>query len=252
MAEPVQDSLLGAEPVGNSPEPTQWYGEGSKEIVETKGWQTADDVIKGYTELEKTVGGRVKMPTPESSAEEIRAFYQKTGCPENPEGYEIAVPEEMAGMRDEGIESAIKQIAYDQGVSKQAFESIVKGYYDKINADMQAGRNAGEKALKEEFGDKYDEQVGIAQRFCKEACSQEFRDLLEASGLGNNPVFVKEFISLGRKTMADTLIKGTVSGDASKDEYTPQYTADAAFYANGEDDESKKARAWFEARGHKY
>jgi len=251
MAEEPQGSLV-TEGTQTETTPTAWYGEESKKIVETKGWKTPDDVIKGYTELEKTVGGRVKMPTPESSAEEIRAFYQKTGCPENPDGYEIIVPEEMAGMRDEGIESVIKQIAYDQGVSKQAFESIVRGYYEKVNADLIASREAGEKALKEELGDKYDTEVGIAQRFCKEACSQEFRDLLESSGLGNNPVFVKEFIGLGKKTMADTLIKGSAAGDADEDSYTPQYKTSPEMYASGEDEESKKARAWFEARGHKY
>ena len=226
-----------------------WFSDENKEVVERCGWKTADDAIKGYRGLEKDYSGRVKMPSPESSAEEIRAFYQKTGCPENPEGYEIKdVPEGVP--RDEGIENAMKQIAYDGGVSKQAFENIVKGYYDKITADMQAGREAGEKTLREEFGDKYDAEIATAQRFCA-TCSDEFKELLEKTGLGNNPIFVKEFAVKGKQTLNDTLIKGDQTGD-TKEGYVPKYKDSPEMYTTGDDEESKKARDYFVARGHVY
>ncbi len=251
MAEPEGD-LLGQG--DNQQQITPWYGsEGNKELVEKKGWDGIDAVFKSYTNVEKMSGGMTKMPTPESSAEEIRAFYQKTGCPENPEGYEVSdIPETVEQFRDEGIEGVMKQIAYDQGVSKQAFESIVKGYYDKLATDMAKGKEAGETALKEELGDKYDESIKIANRFF-DTCSEDFCALVKQSGLANNPVFIKEFLAKGKQTMADTLVRGSQDSDETKDnEYVPANIKSPEMYANGEDDESKKARAYFEARGHVY
>jgi len=242
------DTLLSPEPATTSTE--NWFGEESKGLVEQKGWKTADDALKSYTELEKMSSGRVKMPTPESSAEEIRSFYLKTGCPENPDGYEIAVTEGTESFHDEATEAVLKEVAHEMGVSKQAFEKIVGAYYDKMATDLLQGREAGEKALKEEWGDQYDTGLEVAKRFCAE-CSDEFQDLLVTTGLGNNPIFIKEFNGLGKKILSDTLIKGEV-GNSDEKGYAPQYPNTPEMYASGEGAESEKARAWFTARGHVY
>lgn len=230
----------------------QWYSDEYKDVVARTGWKDPNDAIKGYRELEKGFSSRIKLPSPESSAEEIRAFYQKTGCPENPEGYEITISEDMQNLRDESTENAIKQIAYENGINKQAFESIVKAYYDKLNADMIASREIGEKALREEFPDEkaYNEVVNIANRFF-DSCSSEFCQLVKDSGLANNPTFIKEFFNKGKQTMSDTLVKGTQE-ESKEEEYVPRYKENPEMYAYGEDEESQKARAYFEARGFKY
>jgi len=245
------DTLLSSELATTSIE--SYVGADNMEWATSKGIKSVEDLPKligSHRELEKMSSGRVKMPTPESSAEEIRAFYQKTGCPENPEGYEVPPVEGAEAFRNENIENSLKQIAHAEGVSKQAFEHIVKGYYDQLLADTQASREQGETALKQELGAGYDESMTIARRFCEE-CSDEFRELLDSSGLGNNPIFVKEFINLGKKTASSPIIKGDSSGDTEKG-YVPQYATSPEMYASGEDDESKQAREYFIARGHKY
>ena len=249
----METEAQGGEATLISPQPettSSWYGEESADLVSKKGWKTPDDALKSYSELEKMSSGRVKMPTPESSAEEIRAFYQKTGCPENPEGYEIPEVEGAESFRNENVENSLKAIAHAEGVSKQAFEAIVKGYYDQLAADVQASRQQGEATLKQELGDKYDEELKIGQRFAA-SCSDEFRELIDSSGLGNSPVFIKEFIAKGKQTLNDTLIKGDVSGDKEAG-FVPQYKDSPEMYSSGEDEDSKKARAYFENRGHKY
>jgi len=240
-----EGSLLTPEPTTTSED---WYGE-YKGVVEQKGWKSPADAIKSYTELEKTMGGRLKMPTPESSAEEIRAFYQKTGCPENPDGYEIQVGEEAARFRDEATENELKGVAHQMGVSKQAFEAIVGKYYEHMATQVAAGAAAGEKTLREELGAGYDEGLAVAQRFAG-SCSDEFMQLMDSTGLGNNPIIIKQFIDLGKKTMNDSLIKGQ-AGDGEPG-YKPQYSTSPEMYATGEDEESTKARAYFTAKGHKY
>ena len=135
------------------------------------------------------------------------------------------------------------KVAHEMGVSKQAFEAIVGKYYDSLATTMVKNREASEAALKEEFGDAYTEQLTVAQRFAQSR-SPEFMELMETTGLGNNPVIIKEFIAMGKATMADTLVKGDI---ANSDEaaYKPQYPDSPGMYASGQSEESKKARAYF-------
>jgi hypothetical protein len=236
-----------------APEPatTSWHGEENADFIKAKGWENGDAAVKSYRELEKMSSGRVKMPTPESSAEEIRAFYAKTGCPENPEGYESPVVEGAEAFKNEGMEKDLAVIAHEMGVSKQGFEAIVGKYYEAMADQLRVGMETGQTQLKEEFGDKYDENIKIAQRLCGE-CSEEFQELMTTTGLGNNPVMIKEFLALGKKTLSDTLIKGNTTDGEKGNEYAPAYPNTPEMYASGEDDESVKARAYFVAKGHKY
>ena len=240
-------TLLAPEPATT---PSNWFGDENAGLVEQKGWKTADDALKSYTELEKMSSGRVKMPTPESSAEEIRAFYAKTGCPENPEGYESPVVEGAEAFKNEGMEKDLAVIAHEMGVSKQGFEAIVGKYYEAMADQLRVGMETGTAQLKEEFGDKYDENIKIAQRLCGE-CSEEFQELMTTTGLGNNPVMIKEFLALGKKTLSDTLIKG--DGPEPIDEgWKPGSTNSPEMYRDAEGPEGEKARAYFVARGHTY
>ncbi len=241
----AQGDLLTSE--ASPGEAISWFSEENAEFVKRKGWEDGNSAIKSYRELEKMDSGKIKMPTPESSAEEIRSFYQKQGCPENPEGYELQIPEELLSLRDEGVENAMKEVAHAEGVSKQAFEAIVSKYYEKLNSDMAASRELGEQELKKEFGDKYDEVITTANRFF-DSCSDEFCQLVKASGLANHPTFIKEFMNKGKQTMSDTLIEGEPDGDVEKG-YTPQYPESPEMYKGGTSEDSLKAQAWFKAKG---
>jgi hypothetical protein len=229
-------------------------GDENKEWATQKGWTTSDklpELAKGYRNVEKMSSGMVKLPTPESAAEEIRSFYQKAGCPENPDGYEVQVPEEVSQLRDELLEGTMKQIAYDQGVSKQAFEAIVRKYYEAAAENIIKSTEKAEQELKAELGDKYEESIKIADRFF-DTCSPEFCQLVKDVGLGRHPVFIREFIAKGKQTMADTLVKGEVSGDKAEEGYRPKFPDSPEMYRAMEGPEGEKARAYFIAKGHTY
>lgn len=245
MTEPVQEGTL----VTESQEQTtqSWYPDDYKDVVATKKWKEPVDVLKSYTELEKALGQRVKLPTPQSSAEEISAFYAKIGRPENPDGYEIKVPDGIP--RDENIEASLKQAAFESGVPKAAFESLAKKYYDSISQQMEQSRTQGETALKSEWKDKYDANLEVAKRFAREG-GDEFIDFLDKSGLGNNPVVVKAFYNYGTKILDDSLIKG--SSPEKKDNYIPKYPDSPSMYVNDDTPEGAKAREWFKSKGIKF
>ncbi len=253
MAEPTGD-LLGTDGTGTEDNQTtttqtqNWYSDEYKDVVTQKGWSSANDTLKSYTELEKAMGGRIKVPTPESSAEEVSAFYAKIGRPENPDGYEIAdVPENIT--RDENMESLMRKVAFDSGIPKVAFETQIKKYYEAMSQTLAQAKIEGENALKGDWKDKYDTNLEIAKRFAQEG-GDEFVKWLKDTGVGNLPVVIKAFFTYGTKTLSDSLIQG--DGVVKKDDYRPKYPDSPAMYASGDDEESQKGRAWHEARGYHY
>jgi hypothetical protein len=245
----AQGDLLTAE--ASQAEATSWYSDEHRDLVTRCGWKDPNDAVKSYRELEKSASGKIKMPTPASSAEEIRAFYQKTGCPENPDGYTFTIPETVEEYRDKEMESAIRQLAFDAGGKKQTIEAVVNGYYQKLADDFKRSKEEGEKELRAEFGDGYDEALATAERFFGE-CSSEFCSLIKRAGLASNPIVIREFLSKGKQMLSDTLVKGDGGGD-NKEEYVPKNENSPQMYATMEGEEGEKARAWFtKNKGYKY
>jgi hypothetical protein len=218
-----------------------------KELVENKGWNDTNSVIKSYTELERAMGSRIKIPDENAGEEELSNFYLKLGRPETAEGYEVNVPESVP--RDEDFENTMRNIAFKTGAPKAQFEALVKGYYEFLDAKLKRTQEEGEKNLRDTWKADYDQNIEVAKRAFKQFGGDEFSDLLVKTRLGNHPAMVKAFYEIGKVNMDDTLIRGTQTTD---EDYVPQYKDSPDMYATGDDEESKKARAYFEAKGHKY
>lgn len=236
----------------------QQYGE----QLAAKKWSgdaTKDAVYESYFALEKSMGDKVKIPTAESSAEDISSFYQKIGCPEKPDGYEILRPELPEGMEyDEQFETDIRGIAKDIGITQSQMGRLFAAYNDyQINgfnaqtAEITAGFQAGQKALHEEWGGEYDANVQIAQQACKELGSDEFAEMLVTTGIGNNAVFVKTFCGIGKKIINDSFVSGSLA-TKEVDGYVPASPNSPQQYTNMDGENGAKARAYFRAKGHIY
>lgn len=237
-----------------------WYPDEHKELVERTGWKDSGAALKSYTELEGMMSSRIKLPTPESSAEEVSAFYDKIGRPVNAEGYELTRPELPEGMTyDENFEKAVCSIAYEAGISKAQLQAIAKAYneyqveqFNTLTAELTKTFDEGKAALQSEWKDKYDANLEVARRACKELGGDDFVALLEENKIGNNPVFIKTFHNIGLKILNDTLIQGTQAGGEKKDDWKPAYPDSPEMYATDTSPEGEKARLWFTQRGHIY
>ncbi len=228
----------------------QWYGDGFGDLVKTKGWDSADSVMKSYTELEKSMGNRVKIPDGNSSQEEVSAFYQKIGVPPNADGYELTdMPEGVP--RDEGMESTIMAAAHETGGSQQVVHAMFKAYYDGIATAMAQERETTKSTLQGDWKQDYEANLEISQRACRELFGEEAVQFLESSGLGNNLILTRGFHELGKKMLPDTAIQGN-TGPEVEAGYVPAYPKSPEQYASDTSPEGVKARAWFTARGHMY
>ncbi len=230
-------------------EQVAWHSDENAELVTQQGWKDPNDVIRDYSELQKSASGGVKIPTDESSPEELSAFYTKIGVPENKDGYEVEVPENVP-MSQEMV-SKLRGWALEAGTPKIAFDTVLKNYLQEMSEQVTRSVEVAKAELREEWKNDYDVNFEMADRFVTHECSDEFRLALIETGLNNHPVFVREFLSLAKKTATDKLIKGDTKGE-KKEGYVPRYKDDPEMYRTGDDEESQKARQYFIDKGHVY
>lgn len=241
-------SLMTDAPVTTVTE-TPWYSEENAELVTQQGWKSPNDPIRDYSELQKSASGKIKIPTSESSEEEVSNFYAKIRGVDTPEGYEVKVPENVPMSQD--TVNKLRQWAFEAGTPKVAFDTVLKNYLDDLSQQSVQSLESAKKELQDEWKDDYKVNFDMADRFVTNECSQEFRQVLVDSGLHNHPVFVREFLALAKKTTTDKFVKGTQKGN-DEPEYKPQYPNSPSMYKSGDDEESKRARQWFIDKGHVY
>jgi hypothetical protein len=116
-------------------------------------FDTADSLAKGYLELEKSMGTRIKMPGDDSSDAERSAFYQKLGRPDTADGY--SRPELAEGEAfDEEFLTTMASVAHAEGVSEKQFRGFIDKYigFQAIRAEKQlATENAEAETTTQEL-----------------------------------------------------------------------------------------------------
>jgi hypothetical protein len=241
-------------------ETTSWYSPDNSEFVTTKGWDSADAAINGYRELEKSMGGRVKLPGEDSTPEERSAFYQKLGAKEKAEEY--TRPELPEGkVYDEEVFNEFAAVAAAEGVSDTQFTRMIEKYLGiqeksaeaKLEAENRESAATVEELQREWAGD-YEKNIEISKRAIAELVPEDLREAFSeleiAKNLDNNLVFIKAMHAIGAQMMDDSLVKGETP--KPKDDYVPAHINSPEMYRFGEDEESSRARAYFEAKGFKY
>lgn len=145
-------------------------------LVQNKGWKAPKDVLTSYQQLEKFVGAPadkiVRLPGEGAAKDELDAFYSKLGRPADPNGYEIKLPD---GADDSFAKTAAGKF-HELGLNKQQAQELVKWYEGQgatatqaQQQQSQAANLAQQEALKQEWGQAYDQQVTAARQFAQSA-----------------------------------------------------------------------------------
>lgn len=194
-------------PSGDGNNPTSWFGDTHKGLVESKGWKSADDVITSYSNLEKLVGadraGRtILLPKDANDAEGLKAFRAKLGVPEKADDYQLPFPEGDSG----DFSKTAATWFHKHGVPKAAAQEIAKewnAFFEGMLKDEQTkAQGESEKqlnALKTEWGDKFDQNAEFARRFLRasgwdEAKVKKYEDTFGTASM------LKDFFAWGSKT----------------------------------------------------
>lgn len=206
-------------------------GEKSFDVFKGKDWNEVGPVMaKSFLDSQKMIGGSVKIPGRDAKPEEINAFFKKLGRPDKAEEYQYTKPNFVSKdvNWNEGMAKEFLDVAHQIGLNNQQVQTLIGwqgSWMDKgaVNAREQVQGTLN--TLKKEWGSDYERRLVLGERAVRQVGGDELVNLLEKTGLGNNPVFVKVFAEIGDILAEDGLIEGKVEGVLGAEDYKTKINA---------------------------
>ena len=193
-----------------------WYeqlGEDYKDNASLKNFTTVEGLAKSYLNTKSMVG---KKQTPgEFASDEDRAeFFKSLGKPDTSDGYEFSkpenVPEDMPYSEERDI--WFGNIAHKYNLTKEQAQGMRNEWnemqiesHNNASKEVDAEYDASTNALKEEWGNAYEDKVNLAN---KAVSTYSAAETLQRLGLDNNPDLVKLFANIGASMSEDQLVTG--------------------------------------------
>lgn len=138
---------------------SQFRKENRERFGRLKGYKSLDDLadmaLKGMDAKEPDYTGYLKLPTKESTKEELRAFMTTLGVPEGPDKYSIPKEDGRSEALD-AVESTLREAAYRAGMT----DSQTKAMWGVIHAVTDTAVQGYEAQQKEKVD-------GFDKRFTK-------------------------------------------------------------------------------------
>lgn len=147
-----------------------------------------------------------------------------------PETYEFKAPEGQE--LDTEFVKVYSEVAKELNLTQENAQKLI----DKVSPVIQQQQMARIEALRTEWadqsksdkefgGEKLEENLGIAKQALDKFGSNELKDLLNASGLGNHPELIRFFVKAGKALSADTFVGGHQEGKAGPKTFNDMATA---------------------------
>lgn len=214
--------------------PAELQSEKSLQAFKGKG---VADLVKSHVEAQKLIGGSIRLPKPEATPEERAKFegdiFNKLGRPENAAGYKyekLKVPEGVQWSDEH--EGKFKEVAHSLGLTNNQLSGVMKWYGEYLNQaspapDHAALQQAGREALLKEFGSEtiVNQKLALAQRLLVAHGDKALVDLVEQSGIGNDPAFIKLMAKFGSQAAEKGIINGEVKGAMNVDQIGQEIAA---------------------------
>ena len=182
---------------------------GNTEVITPWKDKSPADLFKAHVELTGKVKNAIIPPGEGATEEEVKAFADRmrvlNQVPEKPDGYELKLPEGVP--KDDPLLVSVVNKAHEAGLSAKGIQAAIDGFLEYVtNAETQASAviEQHKAALKIELGSGYDQAVKDAEstmRIVGEEAGYTNEDIvkqLEATGLKNNPMFLKMFLKIHR------------------------------------------------------
>ena len=169
-----------------------------------------EQVARAYVELEGKLGKSVSIPEANASAEEWGKFFSRIGRPATADEYDVP-----ADKLDKEFAVKLRDTAFKTGATKRQakdFADLIVASAEEAAQKAQASRQRQAvdtaKALRAEFGDKYEAKmqaysVGVAALF-----SEKVAERLKAVGFDGDEEFMRSMIAYGEKFGNTELYRG--------------------------------------------
>lgn len=187
--------------------PDKWYDKLPDEFKGEESLKSITDfnsLVKSYVHAQKMVGAeKISVPGKHATDDDWKNVYTKLGLPKDLATYQVETPKDS--KFDTEFLNSFKEIAHKNGIlPKQAsglmgfFDSSIKAMEAKQEAQTKADVDTGISSLKNEWGAAFNDNINIARLAVNKLGNAELKDYLEKSGLGNNPMMIKLFSSVGK------------------------------------------------------
>jgi hypothetical protein len=207
-----------AQPVAAQPvSPRSWLEDLPEDVRNHPSMQHVPDTItlaKNYVNAQRLIGAD-KIPVPSKSAteDEWRAVYRKLGAPEDPQQYEV----EKTEVFDDTSFEAFRNRAYEVGLNNRQAKAIADLYQEQISTaqaamDQRAEeiRFSGEQELRQEFGQYFEERMGMAQDAARTIFGDAalFDEIKLADGrlLGDDPRIIRGLVKMREMLGEDSIV----------------------------------------------
>ena len=190
-------------------------------------YKTVKAFVEGHESLISKLGTAIEVPGEGATQDQLDEFYNKLGRPETPDKYEFEDKLPEGWEIDTKLDAEYRELAHAIGLTaKQAqglrtfYNSAVETAYNGNQKDVQTRlaqdheTNVGK--IKEMWGGDYKAKTKIAMNTARGVLSQDTLDYLDATGLGNNATFVKDFYELSKRFSGDSMPIGGDGGDGNK------------------------------------
>jgi hypothetical protein len=141
---------------------------------------------------------------------------EKATEPVVPESYELKMPDgiELDKAAADEFSTIAKELKLDQERAQKLADVAAKMQQRQVENHAKLVQSWVEqvKADKDIGGDKLDENLGIARKALDTFGTPELRDILNATGFGNNPEVIRAFYKMGKAISEDGFVKGSPSG----------------------------------------
>lgn len=183
-----------ADATKNAPEPKADSGKTEKSLLDQAG-------EKGKEEAEKKEG---------TEAEKAKSVA--------PDKYEFKAPEGMT-LNQAAVDS-FSPVAKEIGLTQEQAQKVVDVYSGLVKAQADSQEQAFkdyQESQKQEslkaLGANAPEQLSFVAKVRDTFFSPETRELINASGLGNNINFIRDCIKLGKQISEEKLVEGKNQGE---------------------------------------
>ncbi len=193
-----------------------------------------NSLAKSYVHAQKMIGSSVRLPSKDSTPEQIAEFYDKIkdlpnianledrstlytklGRPESPDKYNYGLPQELT--ENNQTLNEFSKVAHELGLNNEQAAKIANFQVQRELQAMEqfkADQIEGEKILKQQWGSEYDNKLAQARAAAKMFATKypdQVKALLSMPTIGNNPAFLDMLSKAGSSLIEQGHVQGLKS-----------------------------------------
>lgn len=193
------------------------------------GYKTIGELAKAHldtsgkvTELEGKLAGTIPKLSENATDEEKAAYRLAMGVPETPEAYDLPRPDLPKGVEyNEPLEKWFRNTAHKAGISAEQAKTLFNDYNQfsteflkSLEVQRQTTLETGMKALKETWGNHYDDNVAVVKRVQEKigAANEPMKQWLTAHNAENDPTLIQFLLDLAPGYLDDYAPPGKAGG----------------------------------------